>query len=93
MKEYQVELEDKVQVTNQLREQIVLLDRRCSLLTAEEVEMRNILEQTDRSRKMAEHELVELTEKFNLLTMQVRTHGNLLCASSSYWSTMDSVIV
>uniref|UniRef100_A0A3Q4B8B5 Myosin, heavy chain 7B, cardiac muscle, beta a n=1 Tax=Mola mola TaxID=94237 RepID=A0A3Q4B8B5_MOLML len=81
MKEYQVELEDKVQVTNQLREQIVLLDRRCSLLTAEEVEMRNILEQTDRSRKMAEHELVELTERFNLLTMQVRTHGNLLCAS------------
>lgn len=72
-----MELEDKVQVTNQLREEIVLLDRRCSLLTAEEMEMRKILEQTDRSRKMAEHELAELTERYDLLSTHVRTHGNL----------------
>ncbi len=69
-----MELEDKVQLTNQLKEQIVLLERRCSLMTAEEEELRGILEQTDRVRKMAEHELVEVAERVNLLTTQVHTH-------------------
>ncbi|XP_027131453.1 myosin-7B-like isoform X1 [Larimichthys crocea] len=70
VKEQQVELEDKFQLTNQLKEQIVLLERRCSLMTAEEEELRGILEQTDRSRKMAELELVEVAERVNLLTAQ-----------------------
>uniref|UniRef100_A0A8C9Y9J7 Uncharacterized protein n=1 Tax=Sander lucioperca TaxID=283035 RepID=A0A8C9Y9J7_SANLU len=70
VKEQQVYLEDKVQLTNQLKEQVVLLERRCSLMTAEEEELRAILEQTDRGRKMAEHELVEVTERVNLLATQ-----------------------
>ncbi|XP_071314822.1 myosin-7B-like [Trachinotus anak] len=70
VKEQQVELEDKVQMTNQLREQIVLLERRCSMMTAEEEELRGILEQTDRARRVAEHELVEVAERVNLLTTQ-----------------------
>ncbi|KAF3696369.1 Myosin-7 Myosin heavy chain 7 Myosin heavy chain slow isoform [Channa argus] len=70
VKEQQVELEDKVHLTNQLREQIVLLERRCSLMMAEEEELRSILEQTDRARKMAEYELLEVTERVNLLTTQ-----------------------
>lgn len=77
VKEHQVDLEDKVQLTNQLREQIVLLERRCSLLTAEEEELRGILEQTDHSRRMAEHELVEVAERANLLTAQVQTSAEL----------------
>lgn len=67
-----MELDDKVQLTNQLKEQIALLERRCSLMTAEEEELRGILEQTDHARKMAEHELVEVTERLNLLTTQVQ---------------------
>ncbi|XP_060890208.1 myosin-7B-like [Labrus mixtus] len=70
VKEQQVELEDKVQLTNQLREQMVLMERRCSLMTAEEEELRSVLEQTDRVRKMAEHELVEVSERANLLATQ-----------------------
>uniref|UniRef100_A0A3Q3M3P8 Myosin-7B-like n=1 Tax=Mastacembelus armatus TaxID=205130 RepID=A0A3Q3M3P8_9TELE len=70
VKELQVELDDKLQLTNQLKEQVVLLERRCSLMTAEEEELRGILEQTDRTRKMAEHELVEVMERVNLLTTQ-----------------------
>ncbi|KAM6924340.1 myosin-7-like [Xenentodon cancila] len=70
VKEQQVELEDKVQLTNQLREQMVLLERRCSLMAAEEEELRGILEQTDRARRRAEQELVELAERVNLLTVQ-----------------------
>ncbi|XP_035770463.1 myosin-6-like [Neolamprologus brichardi] len=67
VKEQQVELQEKVQLTNQLREQIALLERRCSLMSAEEEELRGVLEQTDRTRKMAEHELVEVSERVNLL--------------------------
>lgn len=75
VKEQLVELEDKVQSTNQLREQIALLERRCSLMAAEEEELRGVLEQTDRVRRMAEHELVEVTERLNLLTTQVQGHA------------------
>ncbi|XP_039878686.1 myosin-7B-like [Simochromis diagramma] len=70
VKEQQVALEEKVQLTNQLREQIALLERRCSLMSAEEEQLRGVLEQTDRTRKMAEHELVEVSERVNLLAAQ-----------------------
>ncbi|XP_047224979.1 myosin-7B-like [Girardinichthys multiradiatus] len=70
VKEQQVELEDKVQLANQLQEQIVLLERRCLLITAEEAELRGILEQTDRAQKMAENELLEASERVNLLAAQ-----------------------
>lgn len=73
-----MDLEDKVHVNNQLREQIVLLERRCSLMTVEEEELRGILEQTDRARKAAEHELVEAAERVNMLTTQVQTQSSLL---------------
>jgi len=74
VKEQQVGLEGKVQLANQLKEQLVLLNRRCSLMSTEEDELRGILEQTDRGRKMAEHELVKVTERLNLLATQVRAH-------------------
>uniref|UniRef100_UPI003AAAB43F myosin-7-like n=1 Tax=Centroberyx gerrardi TaxID=166262 RepID=UPI003AAAB43F len=70
VKEQQVELDDKLELTNQLKEQMVLVERRCSLLAAEEEELRGFLEQTDRARKMAEHELVETAERVNLLNTQ-----------------------
>ncbi|CAK6981996.1 myosin-7B-like [Scomber scombrus] len=70
VKEQQVDLEDKVELTNQLREQIVLVERRCSLLAAEEQELREVLEQSDCNRRMAENELVEVAERVNLLNTQ-----------------------
>ncbi|KAM4736836.1 myosin-7-like [Anableps anableps] len=70
VKEQQVELEDKVQLANQLQEQVVLLERRCLLMTAEEAELRAILEQTDGARKMAENELLEASERGTLLAAQ-----------------------
>ncbi|XP_035999112.1 myosin-7B [Fundulus heteroclitus] len=70
VKEQQVELEDKVQLANQLQEQTVLLERRCSLMTAEEAELRGILEETDRARRTAENELLEASERVHLLAAQ-----------------------
>uniref|UniRef100_A0A8C4ZH76 Uncharacterized protein n=1 Tax=Gadus morhua TaxID=8049 RepID=A0A8C4ZH76_GADMO len=71
VKEQQVELDDKFQLTNQLKEQVVLVERRCSLLLAEEAELRSALEQSDHTHKMAEHELVEAIERANHLNTQV----------------------
>lgn len=66
-----MELEDKVQVANQLQEQVIVLERSCALMTAEEAELRGVLEQTDRARKMVESDLVEASERVNHLTVQV----------------------
>ncbi|XP_075995947.1 myosin-7-like [Genypterus blacodes] len=76
VKEQQLELEDQIQLTNQLKEQIALTERRCSLMAAEEEELRGILEQTDYARKMAEHELVEVAERVNLLSTQTSGLAN-----------------
>ncbi|XP_077414063.1 myosin-7-like [Vanacampus margaritifer] len=70
VKGQQVELEDKAQLANQLREQVVLLERRCMLMADEGEELRGALEQANRSRKIAEHELVEVAERANMLTTQ-----------------------
>lgn len=70
VKEQQLELEEKLQMTNQLREQITLLERRCSLMTAEKDELKDVLDLTDRARKSAEHELVEVSERVHLLASQ-----------------------
>lgn len=48
------------------------MDRRNNLLAAEVEEHRALLEQNDRARKLAEHELLEATERVNLLHSQVR---------------------
>lgn len=48
-----------------------MTERRNNLLTAEVEKLRAMLEQNDRSRKQAEHELLEATERVNLLHSQV----------------------
>nr|XP_057941161.1 myosin-7B-like [Doryrhamphus excisus] len=70
VKVQKTELDDSIQLVNQLREQVALLERRCTLLSAEEEELRCVLEQTDRARKMTEHELVEVMDRANQLTTQ-----------------------
>lgn len=48
-------------------------ERRNNLLAAEMEELRALLEQNDRARKLAEHELLEATERVNLLHSQAST--------------------
>ncbi|KAK7884737.1 hypothetical protein WMY93_027860 [Mugilogobius chulae] len=70
VKEQQLDLEEKLQASNQLKEQIALLERRCSLMSAEKDELKDVLDLTDRARKSAEHELVEASERVNVLSTQ-----------------------
>ncbi|CAM4680553.1 unnamed protein product [Leuciscus chuanchicus] len=70
IKELQVELDDYVHQCEDQKEQVAVTERRNTLLTAELEELRAMVEQTDRMRKVAEHELLESSERVNLLHAQ-----------------------
>uniref|UniRef100_A0AAQ5ZVF7 Myosin-7B n=1 Tax=Amphiprion ocellaris TaxID=80972 RepID=A0AAQ5ZVF7_AMPOC len=70
IKDVQLELDDTIHQNEELKEQMVVTERRNNLLTAEVEELRVLLEQNDRARKLAEHELLEATERVNLLHSQ-----------------------
>lgn len=73
-----MELDETIHKNEELREQMVVTDRRNNLLTAEVEELRALLEQNDRARKLAEHELLEATERVNLLHSQVQMSSLIL---------------
>lgn len=70
-----MELDETVHRNEELKEQAVVMERRNNLLAAEVEELRALLEQNDRARKLAEHELLEATERVNLLHSQVQRRG------------------
>ncbi|NWX28702.1 MYH7 protein, partial [Notiomystis cincta] len=70
IKDLQIELDDTQRHNDDLKEQAGALERRNSLLLAEVEELRAALEQAERSRKLAEQELLETTERVTLLHSQ-----------------------
>ncbi|KAJ8259168.1 hypothetical protein COCON_G00181800 [Conger conger] len=70
IKDLQLELDDTLHQNDELKEQAAVTERRNTLLAAEVDELRGLLEQNDRARKLAEHELLEATERVNLLHSQ-----------------------
>lgn len=72
-----------VHQNEELKEQTALTERRNNLLVAEVEEQRALLEQNDRARKLAEHELLQTSERVNLLHSQVSLPGQSLVSCSS----------
>ncbi|XP_041834755.1 myosin, heavy chain 7B, cardiac muscle, beta a isoform X2 [Melanotaenia boesemani] len=70
IKDVHLELDETLHRNEELKEQMVVTERRNNLLNAEVEEHRALLEQNDRARKLAEHELLEATERVNLLHSQ-----------------------
>lgn len=70
----QLHLDDAVRAQDDLKEQAAMVDRRNGLMIAEIEELRAALEQTERSRKVAEQELVDASERVGLLHSQVNGH-------------------
>ncbi|NXA66220.1 MYH7 protein, partial [Mohoua ochrocephala] len=70
IKDLQIELDDTQRQNDDLKEQAGALERRNNLLLAEVEELRAALEQAERSRKLAEQELLETTERVTLLHSQ-----------------------
>ncbi|XP_062331337.1 myosin heavy chain, fast skeletal muscle-like [Osmerus eperlanus] len=69
-KDVTIHLEDAVRSQEELKEQAAMAEHRSALMQAEVEELRAALEQTERSRKMAEQELVDACERVGLLHSQ-----------------------
>ncbi|XP_048464452.1 myosin heavy chain, cardiac muscle isoform-like [Rhincodon typus] len=69
-KDIQLELDETIRQKDDYKEQIAVAERHSNLLMAELEELRAVLEQSERGRKLAEQELLEATERVNLLHSQ-----------------------
>ncbi|KAK0138918.1 Myosin heavy chain, fast skeletal muscle [Merluccius polli] len=70
LKDAQLHLDDALRGEADMREQVAMVERRNTLILAEIEELRAALEQTERSRKVAEQELVDASERVGLLHSQ-----------------------
>lgn len=68
----QVHLDEALHSLEESKEQLAIVERRNHLVTAESEEIRAALEQSERGRKLAEQELMETSERIQLLHSQVR---------------------
>lgn len=64
-------MDDSLRTNDDLKEQLAMVERRANLMQAEVEEIRAALEQTERSRKVAEQELLDASERVQLLHTQV----------------------
>lgn len=67
----QIQMDEDARQHEELREQYNLQERRLSLLQTELEEVRSGLEGSERSRKLLEQEVVEITERHNEVNIQV----------------------
>ncbi|XP_054614449.1 myosin-8-like isoform X5 [Dunckerocampus dactyliophorus] len=70
LKDTQVHLDEALRNQEDTKEQLAIAERRNSLMMAEMEEVRTALEQSERSRKLAEQELMEVSERIQLLHSQ-----------------------
>ncbi|XP_072297032.1 myosin-7-like isoform X1 [Eucyclogobius newberryi] len=70
LKDCQIQLDDSVRANDDLKENYAIVERRNNLLLAELEELRAALDQTERSRKLAEQELLDVSERVQLLHSQ-----------------------
>ncbi|XP_076607744.1 myosin-1B-like isoform X2 [Chaetodon auriga] len=70
LKDTQVHLDEALHSQDDLKEQLAITERRNNLMMAENEEMMAALEQSERSRKLAEQELIDVSERIQLLHSQ-----------------------
>ncbi|KTG31932.1 hypothetical protein cypCar_00021124 [Cyprinus carpio] len=70
LKDSQLQLDDSLRANDDLKENTAIVERRNTLLQAELEELRAVLEQTERGRKLSEQELLDVTERVQLLHSQ-----------------------
>ncbi|KAK5850116.1 hypothetical protein PBY51_014393 [Eleginops maclovinus] len=70
LKDAQLQLDDSLRVNDDLKENIAIVERRSNLQQAELDELRSLVEQTERGRKLAEQELLDVSERVQLLYSQ-----------------------
>ncbi|KAF7708892.1 hypothetical protein HF521_017949, partial [Silurus meridionalis] len=70
MKDAQLQLDDALRANDEFKENIAIVERRNNLQQAELDELRALVEQTERCRKLAEQELLDVSERVQLLHSQ-----------------------
>ncbi|XP_053232062.1 myosin-1B-like [Podarcis raffonei] len=70
LKDTQIHLDEAIRCQEDLKEQVAMVERRANLMQAEIEELRAALEQTERGRKIAEQELLDASERVQLLHTQ-----------------------
>ncbi|KAM3865581.1 myosin-7-like [Diretmus argenteus] len=70
LKDAQLQLDDCHRDNDDLKENTAIVERRNNLMQAELEELRTLVEQTERGRKLAEQELLDVTERVQLLHSQ-----------------------
>ncbi|KAF4087862.1 hypothetical protein AMELA_G00076170 [Ameiurus melas] len=70
LKDSQLQLDDALRANDDLKENIAIVERRNNLIQAELDELRSLVEQTERGRKLAEQELLDVSERVQLLHSQ-----------------------
>uniref|UniRef100_A0A667XRX1 Myosin-7 n=1 Tax=Myripristis murdjan TaxID=586833 RepID=A0A667XRX1_9TELE len=70
LKDAQLQLDDSLRANEDMKENIAIVERRNNLLQAELEELRSAVEQTERARKLAEQELLDVSERVQLLHSQ-----------------------
>ncbi|KAM8814997.1 myosin-8-like [Rhynchonycteris naso] len=96
LKDTQLHLDDALRGQEDLKEQLMMVERRANLLQAEAEELRAALEQTERSRKITEQELLDASERVQLLHTQntslINTKKKLENDVSQLQSEVEEVI-
>ncbi|TRZ10084.1 hypothetical protein HGM15179_017018, partial [Zosterops borbonicus] len=70
LKDTQLQLDDATRLGEDLKENVAVVERRNLLLMSELEELRAVVEQTEKGRKLAEQELIEASERVQLLHSQ-----------------------
>uniref|UniRef100_A0A3Q2QF55 Slow myosin heavy chain 1 n=1 Tax=Fundulus heteroclitus TaxID=8078 RepID=A0A3Q2QF55_FUNHE len=70
LKDSQLQLDDALRSNDDLKENIAIVERRNNLMQAELDELRSLVEQSERGRKLAEQELLDVSERVQLLHSQ-----------------------
>ncbi|XP_028310620.1 myosin-4-like isoform X2 [Gouania willdenowi] len=70
LKDAQVHLDEALHSQEDLKEELAIMERRNNLMMAENEEIRAVQEQAERGRKLAEQELMEVSERVQLLHSQ-----------------------
>ncbi|NP_001182222.2 myosin-1 [Macaca mulatta] len=96
LKDTQLHLDDALRTQEDLKEQLAMVERRANLLQAEIEELRATLEQTERSRKIAEQELLDASERVQLLHTQntslINTKKKLETDISQIQGEMEDIV-
>ncbi|XP_032640941.1 myosin-1B-like [Chelonoidis abingdonii] len=96
LKDTQIHLDDALRSQEDLKEQVAMAERRANLMQADIEELRAALEQTERARKVAEQELLDASERVQLLHTQntslINTKKKLETDISQIQSEMEETI-